>query len=179
MMWSAGFCIGTAFRMAGFEDNVWNVSVAAAAPAAVENVRSVYAFGRLKTIERSGRGSMVTRLAIDGRETPSRVLPLEAASASVITVNMAPIRYPFLDSVTAVLHTASLNPQGRTMRLALSSFDGHQTRVRILTPWRARSVTLNGKKWHNWGVSSTRLGTLIITVRYAASAGTDAIQLQF
>jgi len=179
LMWSAGFCIGTAFRMAGFEDNIWNVTIAAAAPAALERVQSIYAFGRMKTIERSGKGSMVTRLAFDGREAPSRVLPLDAASASAITVEMGPMRYPFLDSVNAVLHTASLDPHGRTMKLALSSFEGHPTIVRILTPWRARSVSLNRKPWHNWSVSSTPLGTLTITVRYAASTGTDAIQIQF
>jgi hypothetical protein len=179
LMWSAGFCIGTAFRMAGFEDNVWNVTVAATAPAALEKVRSVYAFGGRKTVERSGKGSMVTRLTFDGQETPSRVLPLDAASASAITVEMGPIRYPFLDSVNAVLHTASLDPQGRTMKLALSSFEGHATAVRILTPWLARSVSLNGKPWHNWGVSSTPRGTLIITLRYAASAGIDVTEIQF
>jgi hypothetical protein len=178
-MWSAGFCIGTAYLMAGFEDNIWNVTVGDAAPEALQSVRAVYWFGGRKTIDRRGKGSMVTRLTVDGREIPSRILPLDAASATAIAVEMGPIRYPFVDSLNAVLHSASLDPQGRTMNLTLSSFAGHQTAVRIFTPRLARSVALNGRSWPGWEVTSTPLGTLIITVRYAASAGTDSIQVKF
>jgi glycogen debranching enzyme len=179
LMWSAGFCIGTAYRMAGFEDNVWNVTVGDAAPAALQNVRAVLSFGGRKMINRQGKGSMVTRLSVDGREIPSRILPLDAASGASIVVEMGPIRFPFLDSCNAVVRTASLDPQSRTMRLVLSSFEHHQTTVRILTPWLARSVTLDGKPWAGWGITSTPLGTLVVTVQYRASSATDTIQVIF
>lgn len=179
MMWSAGFCIGTAYRLAGFEDQVWNVSVGDDAPAPLQNVRAVFTFGGKKSLVRSGKGSTVTRLTVDGREIPSRFLPLDAASGSNIDVQMGPLRYPVIDSVNAVLHSASFDPQTRTMSFTLSSFAGHQTAVRLFTPWIARSVSLNGAPWRGWGVSSNPRGMLILRVRYSASAGPDICQIQF
>jgi hypothetical protein len=178
MMWSAGFCIGTAYRLAGFIDNVWNVTVGDSSAAALQHVHAAYAFGGITTITRSGKGSMVTRLAVDGRDIPSRILPLDAGTGSAISVEMGPIRFPFLDSVNAVLHSASFEPKTRTMTLTVSSYEHHPTAVRILTPWMPRSVALNGKQ-PAWGISSTRLGTIIVTIRYPATSNTDSIVIQF
>jgi hypothetical protein len=179
MMWSAGFCIGTAYRMAGFADNTWNVTVGDITPSALENVSAKMVFGKLKSVSRRGKGPMVTRLLVDGREIPSRILPVDARTGSSITVEMGPILYPFVDSVNAVLHTARIDPKARTMQLSLSSFERHQTTIRLLTPWMARAVTINGKVWSGWGVSSTPVGTLVITIRYEATSGSDAVQINF
>ncbi len=179
MMWSAGFCIGTAYRLAGFEDRVWNISVGDPAPAPLQDVRAVFTFGTKQTIQRTGNGSMVTRLAVDGKEIPSRVLPLDVASGHSIVVDVGPLRYPFVDSLNAVLQHAEIDPQARTMSFTTSSYPGHETAVRIYTPWLAQSVVRNGFPWRGVEVSSTPRGTLIITVRYRASAGTDSLRIQF
>jgi hypothetical protein len=179
MMWSAGFCIGTAYRIAGFEDNVWNVTVGSAAPPAMQNVRAAYFFGGPKTIERRGKGSNVTRLAVDNREIPSRILPLDAASGSAITVEMGPIRYPFLDSANAVLHSASFDPGTRIMQLVLSSYEGHETSLQFLTPSVAQWVRLNDEPWTGWKLSSTPFSTLIVHILYRASAAPDKVTIQF
>jgi hypothetical protein len=179
MMWSAGFCIGTAYLLSGIEDNVWNVTAAGNAAEALEHVRCEYAFGGHKTLVRHGRGPMLIRLLADKREIPSRILPLDAGRASSITVDMGAIRYPFLDSVNAILHTASLDPDARTFRCTLSSFRDHQTAVKLITPWLARSVAINGKAWKDWAVTSTPTGTLMVTVRYGASEGIDTVEIWF
>jgi hypothetical protein len=179
MMWSAGFCIGTAYRLAGFQDNVWNVSVGGPAPRALQDVHAVYTIGKPKSVSRTGQGGMLTRLVIDGREIPSRVVPRESASGSTMNVEMGPIRFPFLDSVNAVLETAQLDVHTRTMRLALSSYAGHQTSAKIFTPWLPRTMTLNGLPWTGWRPMSTPNGTLFIMVDFTASASTDTIQINF
>jgi hypothetical protein len=178
MMWSAGFCIGTAYRMAGFVDNIWNVTVGQAAPAALQRVQTTITFGGTQHVTRTGKGAMVTRLTVDGREIPSRILPLDASSGSTLSVEMGPIRYPFLDSTNAMLHSASFEPSARTMKLALSSFQGHPTEVRLLTPMMPRTVTINGRR-PTWGITSTPLGTIIVTIHYPATAGIDNVFIQF
>jgi hypothetical protein len=179
MMWSAGFCAGTAYRLSGFKDNVWNVSVADVAPTALEHVRAAYTFGGSMGIERSGKGPMLTRLRVDGREYPSRILPLSAASGKSIDVEMGPIRHPFLDSANAVLHDVRFDSGKGSMHIALSSFRGHETVVKIITPRLAQSVSVNASPWRGWSVSSNPLGTIIITVRYEASAGVDSLEIKF
>jgi hypothetical protein len=179
MMWSAGFCIGTAYLLAGLEDNVWNVTAAGKAARALEHVRCTYAFGGRKTVERRGSGPMLIRLVANTKEIPSRILPLDARGASSLTVDMGAIRYPFLDSVNAILHTASLDPDSRILRCVLSSFNDHLTTVRVITPWLARSVAINGGAWKDWAVTSTPTGTLVVTVRYGASEGVDTVEIRF
>jgi hypothetical protein len=179
MMWAAGFCIGTAYRLAGIQDNVWNVTVAGKAPDAFENVTAPYSFGTQKRIVRTGKGEMLTRMTADGREIASRILPTDALGASEISVTMGPIRHPFVDSVNAILHSAVADPQQRTMTCAASSYPGHVTRMRIVTPWLPDGITLNGKPWSTWRVTSTPRGTLIVEITYPASAGTDSIGLSF
>lgn len=179
MMWAAGFCIGTAYRLAGIQDNVWNVTVAGTTPAAFTDITAPYAFGRQKKIVRSGKGEMLTRMTADGREIASRILPMDAMGAREISITMGPIRYPFVDSLNAVLHSAVADPHQRTLTCAASSYPGHVTRMRIVTPWLADGVTLNGKPWSSWRVTATPRGTLIVEITYPASAGTDSIGISF
>ena len=179
MMWSAGFCIGTAYQLSGMEDNVWNVTVAGNAPQALEQVRCGYTFGGDKTVERRGKGPMLTRMLAGKTDIPSRVLPLDARHASSISIDMGAIRYPFLDSVNAILHSASLDHDARVLMCTLSSYKDHQTTVKVITPWLARSVTINGKMWQDWAVTSTPTGTLVVAIRYGASEGRDAIEVRF
>ncbi len=179
MMWAAGFCAGSAYRMAGMQDNIWNVTVAGDAPRALENVQCAYTFGGAKVMNRRGSGTMLTRFLADAREIPSRILPLDAASASTLNIEMGPIRYPFLDSVNAILRTAALDPPKRRMTLGLSSFPGHATTVTVITPWYPRSVALNGTVWNTWGVTGTPRGTLVLRIQYNASAQDDRLEILF
>jgi hypothetical protein len=179
MMWAAGFCIGTAYRLAGIQDNVWNVTVAGKAPADFTNIAVPYAFGKQKQIVRTGKGEMLTRMTADGREIASRILPMDAMGASEISITMGPIRYPFVDSLNAVLHSAIADPQQRTMTCTVSSYPGHVTRMRIITPWLPNGIMLNGKPWSMWRVTSTPRGTLVVEITYPASAGMDHIGLSF
>jgi hypothetical protein len=178
MMWSAGFCIGTAYHMAGVSDNAWNITVGQSAPAALQNMNAALTFGNVQRLTRTGKGPMVTRLAVDGREIPSRILPLDAMGGTTIEVEMGPIRYPFVDSVNAVLRSASFDPPARSMTVSLSSYEGHHTELRIISPMAPRSVSLNGKT-PMWGIASTPVGTIVVTVDYIATAGNDAVSIQF
>jgi hypothetical protein len=116
---------------------------------------------------------------VDGLEIPSRVLPLDAGKAAKISVEHGPIRFPYLDCVNAVLHTAAFHPGPRRMRLALSSFKSHSTTVRIVTPWMVRSVMRNGRPWRDVAIDADPLGLLIVNVRYPASAELDTLDIQF
>jgi hypothetical protein len=136
-------------------------------------------FGTTKRVTRTGTGEMLTRMLADGREIPSRILPLDAASAGAISIAMGPIRYPYLDSLNAVLYSASVNPKERSMACTVSSYPGHVTGMKIVTPWMADTVLVNGKPWHEWKVTSTPQGTLIVMITYPASKGIDRVDIQF
>ena len=44
--------------------------------------------------------------------------------------------------------------------------------------WRT-AVLVNGKPWHEWKVTSTPKGTLIVMITYPASNGLDRVDIQF
>ncbi|MBK7259268.1 MAG: hypothetical protein IPI01_15975 [Ignavibacteriae bacterium] len=179
MMWAAGFCIGTAYRLAGIQDNIWNVTVAGSMPAGFTDISVPYAFGRQKHIVRTGKGAMLTRMTADGRQIASRILPLDAADAGQIAITMGPVLYPFLDSLNAVLHSANVDPQRRTFTCTASSYPGHVTTMRIITPWLAEGVTLNGKPWTTWRTVSTPPGTIVVEITYPGSDGMDRVEVSF
>ena len=179
MMWGAGFCIGTAYRLAGFRDNVWNVTAAGSVPSSFKDITATYVFGTTKRVTRTGAGEMLTRMIVDGREIPSRILPMDAVSADSVSITMGPIRSPFLDSLNAVLHSVSVDPRERRMTCIISSYQGHATGMKIITPWLAENVLVNGKPWHEWGITSTPRGTLIVMITYPASTGIDRVDIQF
>jgi glycogen debranching enzyme len=179
MMWSGGFCLGTMYRLLGIQDNPWNITVAGVMPSAFENVSCSLAFGLLKHLERTGKGSRLTQLLVDDREIPSRVLPLDAARGSSIKITQGPIRFPYIDSLNAVLHSASFDKQTKTLTCTLSSYEGHRTFLAVDTPWLFRRVLLNGKPMPDVAVSSDPLGMLILNIRFAATSGRDKIEIHF
>jgi hypothetical protein len=137
------------------------------------------AFGLLKHLERTGKGSRLTQLLVDDREIPSRVLPLDAARGSSIKITQGPIRFPYIDSLNAVLHSASFDKQTKTLTCTLSSYEGHRTFLAVDTPWLFRRVLLNGKPMPDVAVSSDPLGMLILNIRFAATSGRDKIEIHF
>lgn len=179
MMWSAGFCLGTAYRLAGMQENVWNISAGEPVPSDLDRVSCRIVFGAEKDVERSGHGRSLTDTRIDGQIVPSRVLPLDARAATNVSLVHGPVHYPYLDRVNAVLHAASLDVGRRRLLLALSSFEGHRTDLVLVTPWEARDITLNGRSRTGVESEERRDGTLLLKLRYSASAGVDTVAIQF
>jgi hypothetical protein len=179
MMWSGGFCLGTIYRLLGVQDNPWNITVAGIMPSAFEKVGCRLTFGTRKHLERTGKGHLLTRLLVDGREIPSRVLPLDASRASSIQIIQGPLRFPYIDSLNAVLQSASFEERTKNLECTISSFKGHKTLLKINTPWLFRQVLVNGKPSSDVTVTSDPRGMLILIVRYAASSGKDKINILF
>ena len=179
LMWSAGFCIGTAYRMIGVDENPWNVSVGGGVPARLNAVEADLVCGTRKRIRGTGHGSTLARIMIDGDAVPSRVLPLDALAAGSIDVEHGPVRLPYLDGVNAVLRSARLDEGGRRMSLALSSFEGHATTVHIVSPWEPASATLNGGKIAVAGEAPGSDGARRIRLDFRATSAPDTLTLNF
>jgi hypothetical protein len=179
MMWSGGFCLGTMYRLLGIQDNPWNVSVAGVMPSVFENVSCSLTFGSVKRLERTGRGHRLTRLLVDGREIPSRVLPLDAGPGSSVKITQGPLRFPYIDSVNAILHSASFDKAKKTLTCTVSSYQGHPTLLVIDTPWLYRRVLLNGRPMRDVAVSSDPLGMLILNIKLVATSGRDRLEIWF
>jgi len=179
MMWSAGFCVGTAYRMIGVDENAWNLAIGGGLPAALDAVEADYVSGSMKRIRVTGRGATVSRIIVDGALVPSRVIPLEAAEANSIDVEQGPVRYPYLDGVNAVLHSARLDTVGRSMSLTLSSFEGHATTVNVLSPWDLDSAALNGARMPVTGVELGPEGARTVLLEYRATKSVDTLTLIF
>jgi hypothetical protein len=179
MMWSAGFCIGTAYRMIGVDENAWNVSVGGGLPGALHNVEADYVCGTTKRILVSGHGSTIARILVDGVLVPSRVIPRGVSQAQSIRVEHGPVRYPYLDGVNAVLHDARLDTAGRSLSLTLSSFEGHATTVSVVSPWVPDAASLNGATIAVMDSEPGSEGVQRLTIEYPATKAVDTLIIHF
>jgi hypothetical protein len=179
MMWSAGFCIGTAYRMIGLDDNAWNLSVGGGLPAALRAVEADYMCGTATRIRASGRGPTISRILLDGEPVPSRVLPAGALEVRSIQIEHGPVRHPYLDGVNAILHAANLDTVGRNLTLTLSSFEGHATAVSVVSPWVPESASLNGAEIAVTRGAAGSGQAQRLTLDYRASKAVDTLILHF
>jgi hypothetical protein len=179
MMWSAGFCIGTAYRMIGVDENAWNVSVGGGLPRALNAVEADYVCGATKRIGVSGQGTSIARILVDGMLMPSRVIPRGASGARSIQIEHGSVRFPYLDGVNAVLHDAKLDSVGRTLSLTLSSFEGHATAVNVVSPWSPGAASLNGAKVAVTAGEPEHQGAKRLSLGYRATAAVDTLILHF
>jgi hypothetical protein len=179
MMWSAGFCIGTAYRMIGLDENAWNVSIGGGLPRTLREAEADYVCGASKRIRASGQGPTISRIAIDGAIVPSRVIPLEAFGSQAVEIEHGPVRYPYLDGVDAILHAARLDTAGRSLSLVLSSFEGHATTVLVVSPGDVVTASINGAPIAVAGVEPAAGGARRVRLEYRATRDPDILTLRY
>jgi hypothetical protein len=173
MMWSAAFCIGTAYRMIGCEDSPWNITVGGGMPGSVRSAEADYLFGNMKRVSVSGEGPFVAGVLADGAPVPSRALPRSVLQARTVEVRHGLVGHPYLDRVNASVHEARIDTNAGSLTVWLSSFEGHITTATIISPFEL-SATINGAPAM---VRSETFGggARSVVLRFRASRGHDSI----
>lgn len=151
-LWAAGFTLLTGYRLLGVQENEWNISFSGELPSAVDTGRCVLEFGGRKEVRISGKGKGLRSFTADGREIPSRVLPLDIRNTKSWFFSIGSPRGPYLAQINARLHSATFDRGSRAMRLKVSSFKGHAVTAAIAFTGRVRSVRVDGRQITNFRV---------------------------
>jgi hypothetical protein len=145
-LWAGGFYLSVLYRLYAISENEWNLSVPSVRPAHVDSISFTLAFGKPKDVVVRGKGERLAILRVDGREEPSLVLPLDLADSRRIEVEFGELRVPYLERLDAILHRIGYDRGKRTLQCTVSSFDGHRSRVVVISRSRPRSVRLDRRE---------------------------------
>jgi hypothetical protein len=161
------------------QDNEWNISFSGELPSAVDTGRCVLEFGGSKEIVIAGKGKGLRSLNADGREIPSRVLPLDIRDTKKWFVSLGLPQYPYLDQLNAQLRSARFDRESRTLFLKISSFKGHAVVAAIAGGARVRNVSVDGRRITNFTIDGNPAGGQTLTLHFAGAASTQNVVVIF
>lgn len=178
-LWAAGFTLLTGYRLLGLQDNEWNISFSGELPSAIDTGRCVLEFRGRKEIVIAGKGKGLRSFTADGREIPSRVLPLDIRDTKKWFVSLGLPQLPYLDQLNAQLRSATFDRESRTLFLKISSFEGHAVVATIAGADRVRSVSVDGRRITNFTIDGNPAGGQTLKLHFAGAASTQDVIVIF
>ena len=161
-LWAGGFSLYTLFHLLGIEENEWNVSILGPVPSALDQVHYSFAFGEVSDVRVNGTGNMLREFRVGTTTIPSAVVPIQAKGAELWAIRRGKADEPYLESITAILHSASYREKNRELTYEISSFDGHQVEAKVISRTPAKAVLISGTKLE--GIRSERIAGGMIRV---------------
>lgn len=178
-LWAGGFYLYSLYRLVGFSENEWNVSVTAVRPTEVDSVRFSFAFGEKKIASIKGTDHLMRSLVIDGKNIPSVVLPLDAAKGTTLTCETGAVNTPYLESVNAIVRTVRFDERGQNLESTLSSFSGHRVFARFITKKKPKTITVDGKRIRCRISPQSDESVLAVSVKFTGSDKDQKLSIRF
>ncbi len=178
-LWAGGFYLYTLYHLLGVDEHEWNLSIAGPAPAAFDSTVFSFSCGALKSIEVTTSEEHARRITADGSEVPSRVIPLALGRSRHLKVVQGKTVSPRLESLNAILHSASYDGKAGRLKLECSSFDGHPV-IAVVGGIRApKMVTLDRKRVAEWSQSIMPDGSVRVDVRFSGTAAPQTLIITY
>lgn len=178
-LWAAGFYLDVLYRLFGFEDNEWNVSIDAPLPSGFDSLQCTFSFGGSMDAVVSGRENRIAACSVDGDRIPSAVLPLTALHRRHLRVSLGGGGGPYLAGINAILRSVTYDEGTAMLSIVTSSFEGHGIGASFLSPSRPRRVTVDGAEISRYSASREPDGMYRILVPYQGQDWAQRLSLQF
>ncbi len=175
-MWAAGFTLLTGYRLLGFEETEWNITLSTSFPSALDTARCVFEFrgGKDVRLSRGERG-----VVADGVPVPSRVVPLRLGTSRSWDVGFAGTESPALLRINAIVHDVRYENARRRLVLIVSSFKGHSLSAEIASIGPLRKVTVDGAIVHDIRLSGQIPGHRVTQVRWQGVDNVQTVVINF
>ncbi|MFP4549085.1 MAG: hypothetical protein ACLFQM_13210, partial [Fidelibacterota bacterium] len=150
-LWAGAWYIYSLYHLHGIAENAWNLELSPyLIPNQKESRFSYVVDGNSVDYHITGESSVktISSIRFDGKRQYSLMIPQENAPQKSIEIETGEIKYPCLKSTNAVVNKVYMIDN--SLEMELSAFTGHQNRVTIIAPSKAKSVKLNGKNILSW-----------------------------
>lgn len=178
-LWAGGFYLYSIYSLLAMTDNVWNISVTTPRPTTVDSVRFSFAFGSRKDVSIHGSGIRLHDFNAGEERVPSLVLPLQTAGATNYSIEMGKQVFPYLKSVNAILYTARLEKNQRSLEFTVSSFKGHRVVAQMVLPKTPTKITLDGKQLDAEEAVRGMDGAVLVKIRFLGSDKVQKVSADF
>jgi hypothetical protein len=177
-LWGAGFTLFTAYRLVGIDENEWNICFSDQLPTSLDTASFSLDFSGEKLVVRTG-GEGGLLFTADDAPVPSLVVPLELGSSSSWRLHTGALAAPQLETINAILRSADFDQGTAELRLVISSFPGHAVSASISAKTQPRTVKVDGRIVNDVAVQPGEGETVMIHLRFAASASTETLVVSF
>ncbi|UCE20198.1 MAG: hypothetical protein JSV84_07645 [Gemmatimonadota bacterium] len=144
-LWAAGWYLYSLYNLLGVRENEWNISFE---PFLFEGQQksqySLFVGGRLVTVSTVGSGPYISSIQYDDTTYPSAVIPEEKALSRKIDIALGTPNCPYVASTTSILLSSNYDRKEKTLSMDLKAFPRHRNTTDIISPWRPKSVFVNG-----------------------------------
>jgi hypothetical protein len=178
-LWAGGFYLLSLYRLFAVDENVWNLAVPALRPSAFDSLEFSFSFGSIRDASVAGKGDRLLTLTADGRQFPSRVLPLEAAQGKRWAARFGKPRSPYVEGLNAILVDARYNGTEKTLECVLSSFQGHRITACVIGRTGGSSVLLDGRIIRDVETEKMPDGVIQTSVRFTGSDLRQTLTIAF
>jgi hypothetical protein len=179
-MWAGGWFLYTLYHLYGIDENDWNISFN---PFLISSQKScsfsLCAQGDTLNIKIDGKGKYIRSIKYDNKTAYSAVIPKELNGTKNIHLTLGRPEFPYVKEMSSELLNSTFDLKQKKMEVKLSSFAGHKTNVKIISPYNPKAVFLNGKLITT-GLLTEKIDNIyFLTINSIASENVDIINIEF
>ena len=180
-LWAAGWYLYTLYNLLGLRENEWNISFE---PYVIDKKRGaqfeVQIGGIPVSVAGNGTGKYIRSIKYDGQAVPSAVVPEGMSTLKQIEIELGRPECPYLAHADSLVLSSQYDEIDKRLDLRLSAFAGHTNRTKIITPFKPRSVHLNGETIQAGGWTITKRGAVYeVEVPFRHLSDEDRLSLEF
>ena len=178
-LWAGGMYLQVLYRVLAIDENEWNIGIRQELPSQFDSIACSMTFGGLKSLSIHRVKNQPANLSADGRQIPSRILPLDTRGSTTWSLSGEDRLTPVLVKANVIVYAASYDIRTNRISCDVSSFDGHST---ILT-FESRNVpkrfAVDGRTQHQMSTNRTDGNLYLTTVQLVGSSKRQRVTISF
>jgi len=179
-LWAAGWYLYCLYRLFGARENEWNIAFDPYLPEGQRMSQySLLAGGRDMTVTVTGSGHCVKSVKYGGEIYPSTVIPEEPPAGDEIKIVLGTPELPYVAHTGAILLSSRFDKAERSLILNLKAFGGHYNETTIVSPWKPRSVSINGAELNKGWRFSRNEGIYEVKIGFVHESAPDVVVVRF
>ena len=178
-LWAGGMYLQVLYRILAVDENEWNISVRQELPSAMDSLSCSLTFAGLKKLAMHRGHDRLTGLAADGREIPSRILPVDLKNTGNWSSSGEIHPAEVLVKANAIVYSVTIDNGKNQIACDVSSFDEHFATLTFLSRIEPKQFTVDGKRQLKMMTIPAGEGLYSTEVSFLGSAKRQHVVLDF
>jgi hypothetical protein len=179
-MWAGGWYLYTLYHLYGIDENDWNISFDPFLASGQKSCSfSLCAAGNTLYIKIDGKGKYIRSIKYDGKIAYTAVIPKDLTGTKNIHIILGYPEFPYVKEMNSQLINSSFDFQQKKMKVKLSSFAGHATNIKIISPYSPKAVYVNGNKITTGLFTEKTDNIYMLTINSNSSENSEIIDIEY
>ena len=178
-LWAGRLYLYTLYLLFGVSENEWNLSLAGPVLDTFESVHYSLTFRNRKEVVTRAKGQRLRSLDFDGTSIPSFVLPTSVRQADHVKIEFGNPEIPYVQGVTAILHSVRFEKETKSLYPELASSSGHEVNAHVITRAKPTKVIVDGNPITDYRSQAQLDGSLRLEIKLTGSDSQQELEIFF